>query len=310
MNAHLLLFAFYTVLSFIVTWAPPSLVTMAAPTTSFIGPGDPNPYMSYCFAKEHAEWLRAVDFNLLPKRPFWLGVPFLGLSESVYHGNVLGQLANSAVALNRLLSPKEKEALLPTLGQNVIAISHIHFATPLLSCYFVWRGRRTYRFPLYSPTFRRFNPDYFPVASRWTPIRGSIARGLWHVTRTLSYSVCMYFVVATSVVQYLTNRTPVALLEDPGSLVSRNSAELAVGINQLSRADDATKAASDQRLVEKYTAMFPDVPTSRMEDSTANQMWYRRFIHELAAQSTGCFTADRDSSPVQDSPSQQPSEES
>lgn len=97
-------------------------------------------------------------------------------------------LATAAVDASRLLTPEEKKAMLPAVGQLVLTSHQIVPGFLLFVSYLAWSGRHTYRVPLYSLTLTRLQPGYFPVARRWAPIYESLDRSSWHLTRVLCYN--------------------------------------------------------------------------------------------------------------------------
>lgn len=250
-----------------------------------------NVYFMSCFVKEHEAYFKAVNFDVLPRRHTWMGLPLLGMKESQHRGLVLSNLAWATTQANRFLSPEEKEALLPSWGRQKLVLAYVN-PCALLSCtFFTLRGRHTYRFPLYQPKFTRFNPDYFP------PLRGGLARTLWHAVRFGSYFVpnmlgAMF--VASWVIGQQKKK-----VRDSGNPVLENffrDCDASTHAHPKGKQEDA-----DQWLGQRYEEMFPDYGVVKDKEGQPlrrriSRMTFARYLDGLAAQSTGRFTMEQDGS--------------
>ena len=125
-----------------------------------------------------------IHFDRLRGLQFW--APLFFVTGRYHTMFIIRKLMNVGEAAQRPLTATEVDALSEHADaatrkfawSGPVALVGLAFA--------VTRGARTFRFPLYQPKMKLFNPFYFPLAS--TPIlTGQGAARAWHVARAAAY---------------------------------------------------------------------------------------------------------------------------
>ncbi|KAL2259371.1 hypothetical protein VTK26DRAFT_6975 [Humicola hyalothermophila] len=182
---------------------PSDPASLAAPTTK-----------GAVLTPDHVERnlrLLSVPFESLPQLPFWSGI--LPSATDWHKGHIASMLASMSLKMGRVLTPEEADALAEHRSNWCRKMIYIGPAYLGSAAFFVWRGRKTYRFPLRTPDPATFSPHCFP--SRARPfLRGRVASFTWHALRFVTYGAFSYFCVSTSVSSWADTSYLVHILRD------------------------------------------------------------------------------------------------
>ncbi|KAI1410457.1 hypothetical protein F5Y13DRAFT_74291 [Hypoxylon sp. FL1857] len=125
-----------------------------------------------------------IHFERLPSLQFW--APLFLVKDSVRVTFIATKVVSSSKVARRRLTAEEVDG---TSEAAATCFRYIPWIQPLsMAAAFAvtWKKRRTFSFPFYRPTPRKFNPFVFP--SRWMPIlKGRRAFYAWHTCRYTSY---------------------------------------------------------------------------------------------------------------------------
>ncbi|KAJ8129078.1 hypothetical protein O1611_g4557 [Lasiodiplodia mahajangana] len=129
-----------------------------------------------------------INFNTVPKAQPWF-------SDGHRVVSVLTRVASHAHSAKRPLTGLEANAV----GEHAVhAVRYIAWIQPLsvsLAFAVSLAGRRTFKFPIYQPKMKLFDPNSFPT-QRWPLLKGRLATATWHLIRFVCYLPVMWFPTA------------------------------------------------------------------------------------------------------------------
>ncbi|KAI8628440.1 hypothetical protein F5Y19DRAFT_139552 [Xylariaceae sp. FL1651] len=125
-----------------------------------------------------------INFDTLPKMQSWAS--WFGITDNVRVMSVLRRVSSHSNVAQRPLTSLEANAI----GEHAATtIRYFSWSAPLsvvLAAAAAWKGRRTFRFPLYTPKMKKFDPFSFPT--RGAPLlSGKWAAAMWHIVRLAAY---------------------------------------------------------------------------------------------------------------------------
>jgi hypothetical protein len=150
-------------------------------------------------------------FEDLPQLPAF--APLFGYTTDWHKTEVARVILEMSSHVRRLPTPAEADALAYHRSTFCSRAAYAPPAVLLTTAYFVYRGRRTFRFPFYTPKPASFNPSYFPSASR-PFLTGPTAVRLWHVLRFGAYGLLFQFLVKGTVHSYATTTSLMGMVWD------------------------------------------------------------------------------------------------
>ncbi|KAI0846372.1 hypothetical protein F5Y00DRAFT_243928 [Daldinia vernicosa] len=121
-----------------------------------------------------------IHFERLPRLPFW--APLFLMKDSFRVVYVTGKTVQAAKMSQRRLTADEVNATSEAAANSARYLPWIHPVSLIAASTICWRTRKTFRFPLYQPKKRQFNPRIFPT-KRLPVFTGDRAVVAWHVTR-------------------------------------------------------------------------------------------------------------------------------
>ncbi|KAI2636760.1 hypothetical protein GGS21DRAFT_46713 [Xylaria nigripes] len=134
-----------------------------------------------------------IDFSTVPK-PTFLG-SLLGMTEAQRVQGTLTRVSMHSIGANRRLTGIEASAIAEHTAHSCSFMSWSWPVSVVISAVLAWRGRKTFRFPLYEPKMTKFDPYYFP--SRRTQFwRGKKAITTWHLIRQAAYLPTVFLLVS------------------------------------------------------------------------------------------------------------------
>lgn len=126
------------------------------------------------------------------------------------------RISGFASTLGRDLEDNETKAIAEHTLDNIHNTAVIKWATLGLAAYMTYRGRRTWRFPGYTPKLGgRFNPNEATSVFSGKKIRGGYPRLTWHVLRFTAYAAATMFLVEPALRSVNYVRTETAMANDP-----------------------------------------------------------------------------------------------
>ncbi|KAI5866118.1 hypothetical protein GGS23DRAFT_370423 [Durotheca rogersii] len=134
--------------------------------------------------KKYFEEGATIHFDRLPPLQWW--APLTAVSEGVRVGYITKKTVEVSVAANRRLTADEVNAASEHAARSVRYHSYVPLLSLSLTCFITWGGRKTFRFPFYTPKRHIFDPRVFPMRSR-AYFRGWKAVQAWHAARFLSF---------------------------------------------------------------------------------------------------------------------------
>jgi hypothetical protein len=169
------------------------------------------------WAERNRGYLRNTDYRKFKQMPILS--PLWGCDEEWYRQRVTMALISGTMMAGRRLTSDERSLFLHLAARGVVQSSYALPITAGATLAFYFAGRSTYRFPLYEPTFNRFDPNHFPSRS-WSLLRGRLAGMAWQGVRAGSYGLVgmgFFRVVADPIGTYLMEKSMLdAVLYDPG----------------------------------------------------------------------------------------------
>lgn len=151
--------------------------------------------------------LSPPGFSALPQAPFWYG-------EQRQKTVVAKVLAMHAAVLNRPLTASEADAIAYHRSRSCKILGWRTPVIVLSTALMVYRGRRTFKFPFYTPKPASFNPFCFPTARR-PLVTGAVAATLWHTARLGAYGTVFGLTVTPLFVSLSETSYLVNMLQDP-----------------------------------------------------------------------------------------------
>ncbi|KAI1648943.1 uncharacterized protein F4817DRAFT_332355 [Daldinia loculata] len=125
-----------------------------------------------------------IHFERLPRLQFW--APLFFMKESFRVVYVTGKAVQASKLSQRRLTADEVNATSEAAANSARFLTWIHPVSLITTSIICWRTRKTFKFPLYQPKKRKFNPFTFP--SKRLPIfTGASAVFAWHVSRFFCY---------------------------------------------------------------------------------------------------------------------------
>jgi hypothetical protein len=161
--------------------------------------------------REQTLKLLSGRFEDLPQLPAF--APLFGYTTEWYKTEVARVILDMAGHMRRLPTPDEADALAYHRSTFCTTAAWAPPAVLLTTAFFVNRGRRTFRFPFYTPKPASFNPLYFPSASR-PFLTGPSAVRLWHLMRFGAYGLLCQLLVKSIVISYATTISLTGMLRD------------------------------------------------------------------------------------------------
>ncbi|TDZ36340.1 hypothetical protein C8035_v001750 [Colletotrichum spinosum] len=145
----------------------------------------------------------------------------LGQSTEKQVDKMRKTFANTAAGLGRQPTQEEVTVLCDITYKEARTVALMMPLGIALGAAMAWRGRATYRFPLYQPKFVKFDPEVFPSA-RATYFSGPTARIAWHQMRFSLYTVLAAFSLAPLLASYGTSVAIATAARDPRLANFRN----------------------------------------------------------------------------------------
>ncbi|KAI1166751.1 hypothetical protein F5B18DRAFT_30376 [Nemania serpens] len=133
-----------------------------------------------------------INFDAIPKLPF-----LLRHSAATRMRWVLREVAVHSEQVQRPLTGAEANAV---SEHSAYSFRYAVLSLPVavsIAMATTFAGKRTFKFPLYQPKMKRFDPFSFPT-KRMPLLKGRMAAGVWHGIRLMTY--CYAFLVPTSMV--------------------------------------------------------------------------------------------------------------
>lgn len=155
--------------------------------------------------------LLSTSFDNLPQMSFWS--PALTYTTNWHKNAVASVLAAMSLKMGRVLTPEEADALAEHRTRWCRKMAYTPPIFIATTCLFFWRGRKTYRFPFYTPKPASFSPNVFPTRSR-PVLTGENAEKAWQVARFTSYAFVSQFAVSTVMTSFADTSYLVSVLQD------------------------------------------------------------------------------------------------
>ncbi|KAI3321112.1 hypothetical protein HD806DRAFT_213241 [Xylariaceae sp. AK1471] len=126
----------------------------------------------------------AIDFDRIPKLQFW--APWFGVTDVFRVMSVLRRVSSHSNSAMRPLTGPEASAISEHAARSV---RYFAWAQPVslgIAIAIAVRGRKTFKFPLYQPKMKKFDPQYFP-SKTLSILKGPRAPFTWHIIRVAAY---------------------------------------------------------------------------------------------------------------------------
>lgn len=153
-----------------------------------------------------------VPFDSLPQLPAFARL--FGFSTDWHRKMIARTVAETSLRMGRLLTPEEADAIAQhrsRLCSRVVWVPPVYLSA---TAYLAWRGRRTFRFPFYTPKPASFNPSAFPNPAR-PLLRGRWAEHSWHLMRFGAYGILCHIVTTSLIVSVADAKFLMGVLSDP-----------------------------------------------------------------------------------------------
>lgn len=140
-----------------------------------------------------------IHFEKLRGLPSW--TLLYDRSDRTRVASILYNVVSTAQAAQRQLTAAEIDALSEHADASARKLVWVAPMTIVSSAAFIFKGMKTYKFPFYQPKMEKFNPFYFPTASK-PLIKGAPASIAWHCVRSMVYVPLLWsasFVFMTSI---------------------------------------------------------------------------------------------------------------
>jgi hypothetical protein len=155
--------------------------------------------------------LPSIPYETLPQPPFF--APWFGYTAEWQKGEVAGALVGNSLAMGRVLTPAEADAIAELRTKFCSRVAWTPPAALFTTLYFTYRGRTAFRFPFYTPKPASFSPWAFPSAAR-PFLTGPPAVRLWHFLRFNAYGVICLYAVKSLILSFSQASFVVNLLRD------------------------------------------------------------------------------------------------
>ncbi|KAK4232498.1 hypothetical protein QBC38DRAFT_462908 [Podospora fimiseda] len=163
----------------------PDYSNSVAPITSPINPKHPARRLTPQQVDQVLGQL-TVTWESLPQLPFW--APLTSRNVTWQRNSVAANINALAVTLQRPLASNEVNAIAQIACKARVKETYEIPLVVAAAAFFTYRGRKTWRFPLWTPkpTSTWFSPNFFPTI-RAHILQGPQAMALWTGTRFVAY---------------------------------------------------------------------------------------------------------------------------
>lgn len=163
--------------------------------------------------QEQSLRMPATPYENLPQMPAFSSLLMM-YNPRWHRANVAAVLSSMAGAMGRVLTPEEADAV---AYHRALFCQKMAYTTPAVlstAIFMAVRGRKTFRFPFYTPKPATFNPMYFPNAAK-SLLTGPRAVNLWHGLRFSAYWIVCQMIVGGLVTSYANTTYLMGLVKDP-----------------------------------------------------------------------------------------------